>query len=150
MIEIKHFNLSEFDSKTQAGTGDRMRISTLIKLDNARELYGAGIVINHGFRTKQDVIRIMKQYTGAVRNSAHELGYAADVRPVSGLNTVEDWTAFLECLYAAGFRRFGIMRGAIHVDDDPARGQAIWDYAGSTQQDVWLAVNIWWQSKKKK
>jgi hypothetical protein len=148
MIEIKHFNLSEFDSKTSPGSGERMRMSTLLKLDKARELYGSAIVVNHAFRTKADATRIMKNYPGAVRNSAHELGYAVDVRPESGLHTVEDWTAFLECLYAAGFRRFGIMAGAVHVDDDPARSFAMWDYT-STKPNVWLAVNIWWKSKTK-
>ncbi len=98
MIEIKYFKMSDFDSKTSPGSGERMRIGTIAKLDKARELFGSAIVVNHAFRTKADATRIMKSYPGAVRNSAHELGYAADVRPVSGLNTVEDWTAFLECL----------------------------------------------------
>ena len=107
-----------------------MCIGTLLKMDAAREAYGAPIIVNHAFRSKADVKRIRANYPGAVANSAHEHGYAVDCAPAASLRSWGDWEKFLDALWAAGFRRFGIMRAAVHVDDDPERSSpAIWKYA---------------------
>ena len=147
MILIKDFKLSEFDSKTAPGTGALMRVGTLLKLQAAREIYGAGITVNHGYRTAADAERIRKAYPGAVPRSAHEQGYAMDIRPTSGLNHPGDWVKFLEALWDAGFRRFGIMNATVHVDDDPARKTpAIWNYA-TTQGKAWEIIKNWYEQK---
>jgi hypothetical protein len=70
MIELKHFALSEFDAAGEPGTGQLMRVSTLIKLDKMREAYGKAIIIRHGFRTKTAAFRIQRAHPGAVKNSA--------------------------------------------------------------------------------
>ena len=90
MINIKHFNIAEFDAQGEPGTGKHMRVSTLLKLDSAREIYGKPITIRHGFRTVKAAERIRRSYPGAVKNSAHENGYAVDLAPTAGFRTLED------------------------------------------------------------
>ena len=149
MISIKHFNIAEFDAQGEPGTGKHMRVSTLLKLDSAREIYGKPITIRHGFRTVKAAERIRRSYPGAVKNSAHELGYAVDLAPTAGFRTLEDWLVFLDALWNAGFRRFGIMANTIHTDDDPKRtSPAIWEYS-STSPNVWAVCRHWLDEKIK-
>ena len=149
MINIKHFNIAEFDAQGEPGTGKHMRVSTLLKLDAAREIYGKPITIRHGFRTVKAAERIRRSYPGAVKNSAHENGYAVDLAPTAGFKTIEDWLVFLEALWNAGFRRFGIMANTIHTDDDPKRtSPAIWEYS-STSPNVWAVCRHWLDEKIK-
>ncbi len=147
MIAIKDFKLSEFDSKTAQGTGRLMRVGTLIKLQAAREVYGAPLTIAHAFRTKADAKRIKAKHPGAVENSAHESGYALDLYPTSGIKGYGDWIKLLDAFWDAGFRRFGIMANTLHVDDDPGRPfPALWKYA-QTSPDVWAEVRKWYEAK---
>jgi hypothetical protein len=149
MIVIKNFSVAEFDSQGEPGTGKNMRVSTLIKLEAARELYGKPVKIRHGFRTVKAAERIRRSYPGAVKNSAHEGGYAVDLCPASEFKTIEDWLVFLEALWNAGFRRFGIMQNTIHTDDDPKRASpAIWNYS-STSPNVWAVCRGWFDGKIK-
>jgi hypothetical protein len=62
---------------------------------------------------------------------------------------VEAWKKLLDALWQAGFRRFGIMREAIHVDDDPARPATIWRY-GNTNPTVWAWAQGWYNERAKK
>ena len=149
MITIKHFSTNEFDAQGEPGTGKHMRVSTLLKLDAAREIYGKPITIRHGFRTVKAAERIRRSYPGAVKNSAHENGYAVDLAPTAGFRTLEDWLVFLEALWDAGFRRFGIMANTIHTGDDPKRtSPAIWEYS-STSPNVWAVCRHWLDEKIK-
>ena len=149
MITIKHFSTNEFDAQGEPGTGKHMRVCTLLKLDAAREIYGKPITIRHGFRTAKAAERIRRSYPGAVKNSAHENGYAVDLAPTAGFRTLEDWLVFLEALWDAGFRRFGIMANTIHTDDDPKRtSPAIWEYS-STSPNVWAVCRHWLDEKIK-
>jgi hypothetical protein len=149
MISIKHFNIAEFDAQGEPGTGKHMRVSTLLKLDSAREIYGKPITIRHGFRTVKAAERIRRSYPGAVKNSAHENGYAVDLAPTAGFRTLEDWLVFLEALWDAGFRRFGIMANTIHTDDDPKRtSPAIWEYS-NTSPNAWAVCRHWLEEKIK-
>jgi len=149
MITIKHFSTNEFDAQGEPGTGKHMRVSTLLKLDAAREIYGKPITIRHGFRTVKAAERIRRNYPGAVKNSAHENGYAVDLAPTAGFRTLEDWLVFLEALWDAGFRRFGIMANTIHTDDDPKRtSPAIWEYSNTTP-NVWAVCRHWLDEKIK-
>jgi hypothetical protein len=81
--------------------------------------------------------------------SAHFIGRAVDVRPVSGvLDTWPEWEVFLNCFWEAGFRRFGIMANTLHVDDDPAkRSPATWRY-NNTSADIYAKVLIWITNKR--
>lgn len=152
MIEVKFFHVEEFDSKGEPGTGNGMRISTLLKLDKARADYKKRITINHGFRTSKAAKRIKKNYPGAVDKSSHELGFASDLRPTDVTlqsNNWDDWKELLDSLWVGGFRRFGIMGHAIHVDDDPARSAPyIWDYE-QTPSLIWAKAQQWFKEKTK-
>lgn len=146
-LSIKHFDLSDFASRTDAGAWANMRVGTVLKLDMARELYKAPIVISHAFRTPADVIRLKKQGYEVAANSAHELGYAVDIQANLGTD-IEAWKKLLDALWGAGFRRFGIMRGAIHVDDDPKRtAPAVWKYS-TTSPQVWVWAQSWMDKKR--
>jgi hypothetical protein len=147
MISIRDFNLSEFDSKTAPGTGGMMRVGTLIKLQAARDIYGQAIKVNHAFRTAADAERIRRTHPGAVPKSAHEQGYAVDVRPAAGISHPGDWIKLLDAFWDAGFRRFGIMGSTLHVDDDPGRpAPAIWTYV-QTQPKAWEICKTWYENK---
>lgn len=149
---MKYFKLSEFDSKLEKGSGKNMKKSTLDKLEKAREIYGQKISINSAFRVEADYQRIKSQGFEIARNSSHFLGYAVDLRPTDfalGANSL-NWMPLLNALWDAGFRRFGIMRGAIHVDDDPGKpSPAMWKYS-NTHSSVWRIVSKWFEDKRRK
>lgn len=123
MIEIKNFTASEFDCPSLKGSGGNMRISTLEMLQKARDIYGLPMKINSGFRTAQ-----RNKLVGGATNSAHLGGYAVDIAS-------NDKADLLKALYAAGFRRFGIMANAIHVDNDPNKNNSVWSYPTTNKTD---------------
>jgi len=114
-MQLKHFTLSEFDSDDEdgsgVGTGARMQPSTLAMLDNAREIAGVPFKINSGFRTVAH-----NRAVGGVANSSHIGGWAADIA-----TTPATQTRILAAVRKAGFRRIGIYRTFIHVDNDPTK-----------------------------
>ena len=109
-MNLRFFDLSEFDSKDAPGSGANMQRSTLIKLENARRIAGIPFVINSGFRTQEHNRKI-----GGKPNSAHTRGHAVDIRAISGQQKFK----IVEAAIKAGFNRIGIYKGFIHVDDDP-------------------------------
>ena len=141
MVTIKHFDLDEFDQPGKPGSGGNMRISTLLALDATRESYGKAMRISSGFRGPDHNKKV-----GGARNSAHLAGYAADVAGIEDADIVE----FLESAWNEGkFRRFGIMNGAVHVDNDPTKpGPALWGYGNETSARF-KAAQKWFQSKLK-
>lgn len=145
-----YFEFSEFDSKSVPGSGKMMRISTVLKLNQARQVYGHPITIRHGMRLAADKKRIMANYPGAAKNSAHEHGWAVDCAPTNRDLSDDwmDWHIFLNALWEGGFRRFGIMNNTIHVDDDPTRkSPAIWDYS-TTRKHIYEKCLKWFEGKK--
>lgn len=115
MVVLKHFKLSEFDSKDAngkgVGTGDRMRIGTLLMLDIARELAGVPFVINSGYRTPEH-----NQAVGGVADSSHVHGYAVDIK-----TTPATQEKIINALRQAGFDRIGIYKTFVHADNDPTK-----------------------------
>ena len=82
MIEIKFFDVGEFDSKDAPGSGGNMRLSTLLKLDKARWTFGKKVRVTSGFRTKAYGEQLKKRGYEVATKSAHYTGYAVDVMPV--------------------------------------------------------------------
>lgn len=124
-IEMKYFKIGDFDSKGagEAGTGVRMKISTLKMLDAARGKAGVPFIINSGYRTEKHNAAV-----GGVEDSAHIKGYAVDIQTNNGLT---DQKRKAKALYEAGFRRFGIYKTFIHVDNDPSKpSPALWTGQG--------------------
>ena len=147
MIQVKHFDLAELASKTDPAAWAHMRLGTVLKLEKAREIYAQPITITHAFRTRADVDRLRRAGYEVAADSAHQHGYAVDIS--ANLNTdIEAWKKLLDALWQAGFRRFGIMRGAIHVDDDPKRpAPAVWKYS-TTSPQIWVWAQGWMDNKR--
>jgi len=120
-----HFELSEFDSPDEIGSGKLMDSSFLQMLDDARGIAGIPFRITSGFRTPSH-----NAYVGGVqpslksKGSSHLFGYAADI----ACNNSADREVILNSLIRAGFRRIGIANGFIHVDNDPDKNAAVWLY----------------------
>lgn len=84
----------------------------MMKLDRARELFGAPIVITSGLRSVED-----NEAAGGVQDSAHEKGLAVDIRCADAeLQKRIAWA-----LGSAGFRRIGVYTKHVHVDCDETK-----------------------------
>lgn len=117
-MNLRFFRLEEFDSPDAPGSGENMQRSTLIRLENARRIAGIPFKINSGFRTVKHNRKV-----GGKPDSAHTKGHAADISAISGQVKFKIVKACME----AGFKRIGIYRTFIHVDDDPSLPQdTIW------------------------
>jgi len=120
-----HFELSEFDSPDQIGSGKLMDAAFLQMLDDARGIAGIPFRITSGFRTPSH-----NAYVGGVqpslksKGSSHLFGYAADI----ACNNSADREVILNSLIRAGFRRIGIANSFIHVDNDRDKNAAVWLY----------------------
>lgn len=116
----QYFDIAEFDSPDSPGSGSSMQKSTLKMLLKARERAGIPFLINSAFRSGKH-----NRDVGGVENSAHERGYAVDIKATDR----ETKLKILASLYEAGFNRFGIGTTFIHADNDPAKAAfQVWDY----------------------
>jgi zinc D-Ala-D-Ala carboxypeptidase len=156
IMALQYFKIDEFDSPAIAsvdtaetlyekngksyiaGSGAKhMKSNHLYMLDKARGEFeknwnkehpeDKGVFkITSGYRTQH----YNDTLSGSVKNSSHILGLASDIS-VAGWSEAKR-NAMLKALYNAGFRRFGFMANAIHVDNDPNKNPTLWDYgAGS-------------------
>lgn len=117
-VTSKHFILSEFDSRDQPGSGSNMQRSTLAMLEKAREIAGVPFIINSGYRTPAH-----NKAVGGSDTSSHLKGYAVDVA-VNPMNR----DRIMGAMVSAGFRRVGIAKTFLHVDNDPTKPNATWYY----------------------
>ena len=119
-MKLKHFNINEFESPDQPGSGSKMDVDFLQKIDDAREKAGIPFKINSGYRTQEHNLKV-----GGVYASAHKKGLAADI---SCLNSDQKYI-ILKSLLSVGFTRFGIAKTFIHVDGDKEKSQnVVWTY----------------------
>ncbi len=115
-----HFDISEFDSPDEVGSGRYMQSSTLQMLDDARSIAGIPFKITSGFRTKSH-----NAYVGGKKGSSHLYGYAVDI----AVGSSHQRATVLNALIKAGFRRIGIAKTFIHADNDPDKSQDVfWVY----------------------
>lgn len=120
MRRYKWFKLEEFASPDRDGSGDMMEHIFMERLDLARDIYGAPMIINSGFRTIEH-----NKAVGGVKSSSHLLGLAADIHCSSPRKRFLMIEAFLD----AGFSRIGIGDTFIHVDCDEEKSElVIWTY----------------------
>ncbi|AEL23850.1 D-Ala-D-Ala carboxypeptidase family metallohydrolase [Cyclobacterium marinum] len=110
-MSLQYFNLSEFDSPDEPGSGERMQESTLAMLEKARHQAGIPFAINSGVRTPSH-----NEKVGGISNSAHLSGWAADI----ATSKYTQKTIVMAC-QMAGFQRIGIYKNFIHVDNDPTK-----------------------------
>ena len=144
-MELKYFKLSEFDSPDLPGSGAKMCPVFLSALDNARGMYGKPMRITNGFRTKEYGKLLQQRGYEVATKSAHYVGAAADIA-CADTELIE----MLNACWAAGFRRFGIMGGAIHVDSDATKPRpTMWDYSNTKGTARMKLARDWFNSKLK-
>jgi len=123
-----HFELSEFDSPDEKGSGKKyMDCTFLSMLDDARRIAGIPFRITSGYRTPSHNAYVGGSLPDPMRNkkgSSHLYGYAADIACNSG----QQREIIVAALIKAGFRRIGIAQNFIHCDNDPDKSNSIWLY----------------------
>lgn len=121
-LELKYFKLFEFDSPDEPGSGSKMNINFLEKLDYARHNAGVVFRINSGYRSREWNTKI----TGRINSdSSHIKGLAADIH----CNNSRDRALIVKSLLEVGITRIGIAKTFIHCDVDKQKDQdVIWLY----------------------
>lgn len=113
------FDLREFDSPDNPGSGKNMQVEFITRLSEARRLAGVPFKINSGFRTQA-----RNMLVGGSPGSSHLGGWASDIACRDGLSRQKILTALIQ----AGFKRIGIAATFIHADCDPSKKPSIWLY----------------------
>ena len=117
---LRYFNLSEFDSPDEVGSGAKMDIDFLHKLDEARHIAQTPFKINSGYRSKEHNLKV-----GGRVGSSHLKGLAADI----GYNGSRERYLILNALMQVGINRIGIAKSFIHCDVDNLKDKnVIWLY----------------------
>ena len=120
-LDLKYFNLSEFDSPDEVGSGNKMDSKFLEKLDYARHNAGIPFKINSGYRTEYHNDKVLCARVG----SSHKKGLAADI----AYNGSRERYIILNALISVGINRLGIGKSFIHCDLDNSKDQdVIWLY----------------------
>lgn len=114
-----YFKQSEFDCK--CGCGKNNINSDLVEdLNVARQIAGIPFVITSGCRCGGH-----NKASGGLASSAHLTGHAVDIQA----NSSQQRFRVLEGLVMAGFKRVGISKHFIHVDNDKTKpSQVAWLY----------------------
>lgn len=117
----KHeLKLKELASPDLSGSETLMQFSTLDMLSIMQRHYGKQLSFTSGYRTLEQ----NKRAKGS-KNSSHLRGFAADVV----CNSSTDRKKLVNAAFLAGFRRIGIGRTFVHVDNDQSLPQdVIWLY----------------------
>lgn len=119
---LKYFKQSEFDSPDEPGSGARMNLPFVFRLDTIRDMVGRPLRINSGYRTPAH-----NKAVGGVANSAHTKGLAADIRVTDD----EMRALVVRAAIKAGFTRIGVGRGLVHLDADSSLPTPrMWLYGG--------------------
>lgn len=117
---MTYFDISEFDSPDEVGSGSRMHPTTLEMLESARGFARIPFRINSGFRTKEH-----NAYVGGSKYSSHCYGYAVDIHCTDSRSR----HVIIKSLLQAGFNRIGIADTFVHADNDPEKDpDVIWTY----------------------
>lgn len=107
-MNSKYFKEKEMECKCGCGT-KKMDDHLLKMLDEARRIAKVPFVINSGRRCKKH-----NEFVGGVKNSAHTLGKAVDIK----VHSATDRYRILTALIHVGFVRIGVYESFIHVDID--------------------------------
>lgn len=119
-MKIGYFDLSEFDSPDEPGSGENMKASTLDLLNKTRHKAGFPFHISSGVRSEAHNERV-----GGVSGSSHTKGWAVDVR----CSNSSDRFKIIKCALEAGFTRIGVGKSFVHLDNDPDKpSNVIWTY----------------------
>lgn len=108
--DIKHFKPSEFDSPDAPGSGEKMDLMFVARLDAMRDMITRPIKVNSGYRTPKH-----NKAVGGVPGSAHTKGVGADI----ACTTSEMRWLIVNAAIDCGIKRIGIGPTIVHVDADP-------------------------------
>lgn len=122
MITSKYFKEGEFARCTPSCSLQDMDQRTMEKLDAVREMAKIPLVLTSAFRSEE-----WEKAHKRPGTSSHTKGRAVDIR----CNTSANRFKIIFCALAVGFRRIGVGKNYVHLDDDPAKSQnVIWHYYG--------------------
>ncbi len=117
---LKYFNVSEFDSPDELGSGEKMSSELLEILDGMRDEAGFSFRITSGYRSKAHNKKV-----GGVEGSSHRKGLAVDILCVDSRKRFK----IIELAIAYGITRIGIRKDFIHLDiDDDKAPSVVWLY----------------------
>jgi len=122
MTDLKYFKIDEFDSPDAVGSGSKMDMKFLKKLDEARHKVDGEMVfkINSGYRTQEHNL-----YVGGRYGSSHNDGLEADIE----FHGSRDRYLLLNALMSVGINRIGIGNTFMHADLDVTKDDnVIWTY----------------------
>jgi hypothetical protein len=118
MPDLQYFDISEFDCPCCGE--NKMRGSFLGRLDTARHLAQVAFKVNSGYRCSKH-----NRDVGGKDNSAHPDGSGADIE---ALNSRPRFL-IVSSLISAGFKRIGIAKTFIHVDNSKTNDpDVMWVY----------------------
>ena len=120
--EIIYFNLSEFDSPDDIGSGENMDLDFVRMIDEAREIAGVPFKITSGYRTPKHNTAV-----GGVLNSSH-MNIPCNACDISISDSSTRYKV-ISSLLKVGINRIGIGKNFIHCDTDITKSpNIIWHY----------------------
>lgn len=118
-MEYKYFSFDEFDCPGIPGSGYKYMDREFIEmLDEARDIANLRFKIVSGYRSGA----YNTVYCKGPTTSSHLIGRAAHIECVNAKKRLR----IIEALSMVGFRRFGLHRKYIHVDNDDLKPPMIW------------------------
>ena len=131
-MQLRYFELSDFDSPDKIGSGENMKRKVLFALDDARHW----VEINWNQRGKKKIVfKINSGYRTYAHNStlknhsynsSHLRGLAVDIHAPTLLHKY----LIIVSLARYGFQRFGISNNFVHADMDEDKSPSLWFYGG--------------------
>lgn len=116
----QRFDLSQFDSPDQKGSGKLMDKQFLSMLRKAEKYAGFRFNYISGYRTENH-----NRVVGGVKDSAHTKGLAVDIQAIS----IAMRDKIVAAAKTAGFKRIGIGRLSVHLDNDLSKPLYVaWGY----------------------
>ena len=125
-MDLKYFDISEFDSPDLPSSGINMDSGFLQLLDECRETAGIPFKITSGYRTKEYNQSLKDRGYKASKNSAHLKGFAVDIAATDSVTRHKIISAAL----SVGINRIGVAKTFVHLDTDPEKPaqNCIWTY----------------------
>lgn len=110
MYKSKYFKDAEFEACSPHCLREQINDESLQRLDRAREIASTAFVLSSAYRSPD-----FERKKGRSGKGAHTEGRAFDIRCS---DSSKRWCIVFGAL-AAGFKRIGIAKNFIHLDDSP-------------------------------